>query len=668
MKSRIVLLVIAFLGLFSLLVARAFYLQLLPQENLERLRKNQYTTVVTLPPQRGKILDRNGVDLATSITSQSLYADPTLIEKPKRLAKKLAPLIGMSVREVYEKLIAPKRFIWLKRQLTPDTALIVKQLNEPGLRFVEEGKRAYPNQNLLAPVLGIVGSDGDGLEGLEKKYDLELKGEKRSVRSRRDARGRPLVVDGQLFELSGDGATIETTIDLELQYTLERELEEVVRKQEAIKATGIIMDPATGEVLAMGTYPETRRNNAVTDIFEPGSTFKIVTIAAALKTGKIQPNTKYFCENGKFKIGKRTIHESETDHKYEWLSLAEILEVSSNIGTAKVALDIGQAALKNTLHSFGFLTKSGIDFSGEASGMAEQGTWSDHLLTNISFGHGIGVSALQMANAYSAIANGGKLLRPYLVKRVIDSENNVVEQRKTEIVREVLTTKEASTLAMMLTGVTERGGTGMLARVDGYPVAGKTGTAQKVNPNGRGYLAKSYISSFAGFVPANNPQFTIYIMVDNPQHQFYGAQVVAPIFNRIASYALHKKGYMPIVVNENSVTKPVSVNAAVTKVDGMIAENNKMARMPVKAQWSIGQPLNATEDEVIPDFTGLTVREVSQYLEKRSERIKTAQLNPSKREPEVLFLGTGVVQSQFPEPGVSWERYQQIKFQFKQSK
>jgi cell division protein FtsI (penicillin-binding protein 3) len=661
MKSRIVLLVIGLSGLFSLLIARAFYLQLLPQENLERLRKNQYMTVVTLPPQRGKILDRNGADLATSISAQSLYADPSLIDKPKKIAKKLAPLLGIPVRGIYEKLKNDKRFVWVKRQLAPEVAEEIKQWKEPGLRFVEEGRRAYPNQNLLAPVLGIVGSDGEGLEGLEKKYDAELKGEKKSILSRRDARGRPLVVDGQLFQLAGDGANIETTIDLELQYALERELEGVVQKQEAEKAIGIIMDPTTGEILAMGSVThsgEGRRNYALSDMFEPGSAFKIVTVAAALKTGRIHPNTKYFCENGQFKIGKRTIHEAEAGHKYGWLSLAEILEVSSNIGTSKVAFEVGETQVKKMIQSFGFLSKTGIDFIGEATGLSQSGNWNEHLLANVSFGHGIGVTALQMANAYSAIANGGKLLKPFLVKRVIDSENNVVEIRKPEVIQEVLSPKEASTLTMMLTGVTERGGTGTLARVDGYPVAGKTGTAQKVNPHGRGYLAKSYVSSFAGFVPANNPQFTIYVVVDNPKHEYYGAQVAAPIFNRLASFALHKKGFMPIVVTENSVTKP-----------NLQADQNPM-RSPAKPQWSIGQPMDSNDTEVIPDFTGLTVKEVSQYLEKHEQKAQaTADGKSGATQPvakvDAQFLGSGIAHTQWPAPGERWDRYKEIKVYFK---
>jgi cell division protein FtsI (penicillin-binding protein 3) len=553
----------------------------------------------------------------------------------------------LPIKDVFTKLLSQKRFVWIKRLADNAQVQEIKSWNESGLKFVEEGRRAYPNQSLLSQVLGFVGAEGAGLEGLEKKYDAELRGEKRAIMSKRDARGRPLVVNGQLFELSGDGATIETTIDKELQYELERQLLTVVEKQDADKAIGIIMDPSTGEVLAMGSYPsydpgqmkvalpEYRRNKAVTDIFEPGSTFKVVTVAAALRTGRIFPNTKYFCEKGKMKIGKRIIREAESDHAYGSLTLAEILAVSSNIGSTKVAFDVGYPAFREMIGQFGFFSKTGIDFGGEASGLQAPEPWPEHLLSNISFGHGVGVTALQMANAYGTIANGGKLMTPYLVKRVIDSENNIIEQREPKVVRQVLTSKEASTLTYMLTGATETGGTGMMARVDGYPVAGKTGTAQKVNPTGRGYLPGSFISSFAGFVPANNPQFTIYIVVDNPKHEYYGAQVAAPVFHKLASFALHRRGFMPIVVSEKAVSHPQDVMAT-TKV--------------------LSPRLNPS-DESIPDFSGLTVRDVAKFL--KAHRLA------SKEDHSIHLIGRGLAQDQWPSPGTRWSQAQKIKVTFK---
>jgi cell division protein FtsI (penicillin-binding protein 3) len=502
MKSRVIVLFIFIVGLFSLELLRVFYLQIMPNENLAKLKRNQFLSRMSLLPHRGKILDRNNEELASSVTTYSLYADPQVIETPRRYAKKLAPVLGLTVSELYEKLSlgGGKRFVWLKRQMEPEKVQKIKSFEFSGLGFVEEGKRNYVGAG-AAQVLGVVGLDGNGLEGLEKKYDPELRGEKLSILSKRDAHGRPLVVSGQIFETSNDGATIETTIDRELQYELEHQLQNVLEAQEAERAMGIIMDPNTGEILAMASVPsfdpnetvksnsnknllENRRNHVVTDIFEPGSTFKIITAAAALRTGRIHPNTKYFCENGKMKIGKRWIHEAEGHHQWQNLSLAQIIEVSSNIGSTKVAFDVGEKLFREMISDFGFGRPTGIDFPGEANGIIEKGSWNEHLLSNISFGHGVGVTALQLANAYSTIANGGKMMKPYLVKRIMDHQGNAIQEAQPQIIKNVLTSKEASTLTLMLAGVTQEGGTGTAARVDGYPVAGKTGTAQKVNPEG----------------------------------------------------------------------------------------------------------------------------------------------------------------------------------------
>jgi cell division protein FtsI (penicillin-binding protein 3) len=652
MKSRIVILVIFFVLAFGIIMSRAFFIQVLPNDRLASLRKNQYTTVVTLSPQRGKIVDRFGEDLANGMMSESLYVDPSMVKNPRKLALKLSPYVSGSYNDLVEKLSASKRkFTWLQRRLEPSVTQKIKKFNEPSLGFIEESKRAYPNLSLLSQVLGFVGIDGEGLEGLEKQYNAELKGEKRSILSKRDARGRPLFVNGQLFELAQDGAALETTIDKQLQYELEYRLTEAVQSQSADKAMGIVMSPMTGEILAMASYPsfdpmelnnsqiENRRNRCVTDVFEPGSTFKLITLAAALKTGKYQPNSRFYCERGLMKIGKRIVREAETDHKYGWLSMAEILQLSSNIGSTKIAFEVGQDQFEKTIREMGFLQKSGVDFPGEVNGIEPDTSskrWSEHLLSNISFGHGIGVTAMQIINAYSTVANGGNLMRPFLVKRIVDSDNQVLEQKEPKILRQVLSKQESNWLTMMLSGVTEAGGTGRLARVDGYPVAGKTGTAQKVNPNGRGYMPKSYVSTFVGFVPANQPQFSILILVDNPKKQYYGAQVAAPIFNKIASFALHKNGFMPIVIAEDSIVKPVK--AALPKAKHII-KSEDMA------------------DLGLPDFTGLTVREVARQIQQYAPETSIAE--------NAELVGSGKAYDQWPQPGTSWGEHKKIRVLFK---
>lgn len=646
MKSRVILVFVFIAGLFILGLVRVLFLQVIPNKNLTKLKNNQYMSRISLLPHRGKILDRAGEELATSVTTYSLYADPLYIEYPKTLAKKLANILNIPRGEVLKKISQQdRRFVWIKRQIEPEVMKQIKALNEVGLAFAEEGKRSYPNLSVASQILGFVGIDGDGLEGLEKKYDAELKGEKLSILSRRDARGRPLVVSGQIFETSNDGATIEVTLDKEIQYELERQLEEVTLKQTAERAVGIVMDPNTGEIIAMASYPsydpaeiskasaENRRNHNITDIFEPGSTFKIITAAAALKTGRIFPNTKYFCEDGKMKIGKRIIREAEGSHKYKWLSLAQIIELSSNIGSTKVAFDVGEDAFRKMILDFGFGEPTGVDFPGEASGMVKKSQWGEHLTANISFGHGVGATALQVANAYSTIANGGKRLQPFFVKRVVDHQGNIIQENLPKVVKEVLTPKEASTLLLMLSGATQEGATGTLARVDGYPVAGKTGTAQKVNTENGGYTQGAYVSSFAGIIPANQPQYVIYIAVDNPQKDYYGAQVAAPVFNKVASFALRKKGFLPVILSEKSIRKP----KAVTKIEQQPAI-----------------PLIEGE-EVMPALHGLTIKEVTQELKK----LKNIEM------PKTMYLGSGYATQQWPPAGWVVKDRTKVKVNFK---
>jgi len=629
MITRITLFFAFFLALVGSLMMRSFMVQVLPNTALGKLQKRQYMAVMTLPAQRGSILDRQGEELASSVAAESLYADPTGIEQPRRLSKKLAPLLNMSAGDLSAKLMSDKRFVWIKRQLDSQLSEEIKSWKIKGLGFVPEGKRSYPNLSLASQIIGFVGQEGNGREGLELKYDKELRGESQSVLSRRDARGRPLLVSGQLFQLSPDGADVQLTIDKEIQYELEHDLNEVLTQQEAESATGVVLDPKTGEVLAMasapgydnasyaGARPENRKNRAITDVYEPGSTFKAVLAAAAIHSGKIQPNTKYFCEHGVFHIGKRIIHEAETHDKFGWLTLAEILQVSSNIGSTKIAFSLGQDYYRKAIADFGFGKKTGIDIPGESNGIVLDKDWPDHLFANISFGHGIGVTALQVASAYAVIANGGRLLRPFVVASIRDKQGHALEERKPEVIREVLSKKEASTVTLMLTGATEEGGTGTLARVDGYPVAGKTGTAQRVDTHGHGYKRGAYISSFAGFVPANNPQFVIYIVVNEPKKQYYGAQVAAPVFQKVASFALRRRGFMPIVINEKLTAK--------TEI-----------RTPQTTVLAVQQPAGL-DTGLVPELKGLTLREVARKLH--------------SYQVSAVLIGAGVAYSQVPEPG-----------------
>lgn len=644
MKSRIIFIFVGILGLWSALILRAAYLQFLPNEKLQSLQNRQFQTVVTLQARRGAIVDSNGRDLAMSATAYSLYADPKLLTKKKALAKSLAKELGVSYENVYGKIKdGNRRFVWIERLLDEEKANHIKSWNIHGLSFVEEWRRVYPNESLLAHTLGFLGVEGQGLEGLEKAFDNELKGNSKKVSVRKDARGRPLMVDGLLFTENPDGNELKLTVDSDIQYNLEHELSQAVSSFEADSAVGVILDAQTSAVIAMASVPtfdlnkamktpaDIRRDKVATDAFEPGSTLKSMVIATALRENVLQPNTKFFCENGSFRIGDKVIHEAETKEVFGNLTASEILAVSSNIGTTKIAFKLGAERLRQGLLDFGFGNRLGVDLSGEARGIVQALPWQPHLLSNISFGQGIAVTPLQIANAYAAIANGGVLNTPYIVQSIHDSETGVVREIAPKPIRRVLTPEQAAQMRIMLNGVVSPGGTGMNAGVNGYMVAGKTGTAQKVNPNGRGYMKGVYVSSFAGFIPANNPKFVIYIAVDHPRKGFFGAAVAAPVFSRVASYAVRKEGLAPLLLNNAMTTEPEKKKSA--KSTKGASEKSRAASPVIE-----GDIVSASLDlGIVPDVTNMTLREVLRRFSGKDINIK--------------FRGQGVVSGVEPPVG-----------------
>lgn len=567
MKPRIILIFVGFTFLWSLLLVRAAVLQIFPHAKLAQLESKQFQSTITLNSRRGSITDRNGRDLAISTTAYSVYADPKILENKKAIAKKLAGILETPAEIIYHKIKdSKKRFIWLARLQPESVSHQIKELKLKGIKVIEEYKRIYPNESLLAPVLGLVGSEGQGLEGIELSYDHVLQSNKRKVQMKRDARGRPLIEDGLMFTENPEGAEVRLTIDSELQYFVENELRNTIYHFDADQAFGVVMDPKTGEILAMATSPtfdanraakmppELRRNRVITDLFEPGSTMKTFVIANGLKDKMLAPNTRYQTENGLLRIGKKIIREADEHHRWPSLTVTEILAYSSNIGSSKIALQMGSDRLRQGLDMFGFGEKTGIDLPGEAKGILQPLPWGDHLTANISFGHGVSVTPLQVANAFASIASGGMLHKPYIVKSYRDPETmEWKEVTANTAAKRILSSEESAQMRLMLSAVTGEGGTGGNARIEGFPVGGKTGTAQKVNPNGRGYLKGGYISSFAGFVPSNDPRYVIYVVVDHPKkNAYYGSQVAAPLFSKIGSYLVRKDGLAPVLLTEKN--------------------------------------------------------------------------------------------------------------------
>ncbi len=609
MKSRLVLILMGLTFLWSAMIGRAVYLQLVPDTRLENLQKRQFETVVTLNPRRGDVLDRNGHELAVSAPSYSIFVDPKILEEPKRTVRALAKILNETPHSIEEKIRNhKKRFVWIDRGLKREVRDQVAALKVRGIGFVEESKRIYPNERLLANVLGYVGQDGKGLEGLEMKFNETLEAAKKRVSVRRDARGRPLIVNGQLFNQVPDGSDVVLTIDREVQFILEQELAQAVVKHEADAAVGVVLDAQTSEVVAMASAPSFdpnhpekfpaafKRNRVVQDSFEPGSTMKTFVLAGAIHKGLITPDTKVDCEGGVIHIGKHTIHEADAKHQFHLITTTQILQYSSNTGMTKVAFKVGQDAVRDSYRMFGFGERTGIDLPGEAKGIMQPFPWRDHLLANISFGHGLTATPLQIANAYAVIANGGFLRKPYIVKEIRDHENSETTATQAKTLSRVLTIDDVAKMRKMLLAVTTKEGTGYNARVAGYPVAGKTGTAQKVNPNGRGYLKGGFVSSFAGFIPANNPKYVIYIAIDHPRKDHFGGSVAAPVFSRVASFAVRRAGIAPSLGPEDSAL-PLLV--------------------PI---------MNLTQDSVEPTLEGSEVMPISALLEmgKKNEDSMTA--------------------------------------------
>ncbi|MBX2987519.1 MAG: cell division protein [Bdellovibrionaceae bacterium] len=639
MKSRIVILFVGFCCLWGLLILRAASLQVIPHERLKTLQERQFRTVVTLQSRRGAITDHQGRELALSTTAFSLYADPKIIEGRRSVARKVAKILGHSPATVYSKIKdSRRRFVWIQRMMDPSMAEKIKALDIRGLSLVEEWRRIYPNESVLSHTLGFLGIDGQALEGLELQYDESLRGNQKKVMVRRDARGRPLVADGLLFQQNPDGHDLRLTVDSELQYMLESELRAAVSGFEADSAVGIVLDAQTSAIRAMATVPtfdankamktgaDTRRNRAITDLMEPGSTMKPFVIAGALREKKLQPNSKYFCENGTFKIADRIIRDDQ--HKFGWLSVSEILSFSSNIGTTKIAFQLGEESLRRTLSDFGFGAKLGVDLPGEARGSLLPLPWRSHLLSNVSFGQGVSTTALQVANAYAAAVNGGMLNSPYIVDAVRDSESGLLKEIAPKPIRRVLTPEESAQMRLMLAGVAAPGGTGVAANVNGFIVGGKTGTAQKPNPKGRGYLPGAYISSFAGFIPAHDPRFVIYIAVDQPRKAYYASQVAAPIFAKIASYAVRKSGVAPLLLSERNLVRKKSRAVAVAPAEDA---------PDVMAAADLLNGKAAKEVEIVPDLSKLTLREVLRRV--------------NGKELQLKMLGRGVVSETIPAAG-----------------
>ena len=658
-------------GAFALVAARSAQLAWAPDPRLARLGERQYSSPVELAPKRGRIYDRRGNVLAQSVEVESLYAEPKLFQKMTREQRRagivrLAKALGLPERQITERLDSQRGFVWLARRVEPAVARAVAAIDLDGIGSVKESKRFYPNVELAGHVLGFSGVDSEGLEGLEREYDQVLRSQAKRFERPRDARGRgylPGSEDGLFVAAEGDGQELILTLDQQIQYLAEAALRKGVLNSKARGGFVIVQDPRTGEILAMAgqpTYnpnafgkhrPEEWRNRAVTDVFEPGSTIKPLVIAAALEAGAVRPTDIFFCENGSLDVADVTIRDSKREG-WGWLDVPKILAVSSNIGMIKIGRLLGKDAYYDALYSFGFGKKSGIDLPGEAVGLIPaRKRWSSVTLASASFGHNVGVTGLQLTSAISAIANGGTLMKPYTVRRLMGAGGQVIHDVAPVEVRQTVSAATAAKVTAMMEKVVSAEGTGIAAAIPDYRVAGKTGTAQKVDPISGGY-SDERIASFVGFVPASKPRLTILVVVDEPKTSVYGGVVAAPIFREIAEGSLRYLTVPPDgaghtlavgtvgddTVGEGSVATRV-LPSQTAALDAKLAAVKKLAAS--RASVAAAHIADDAPEGTVPDFAGLSIRGALRVAE--------------PRRLEIEVKGSGRALRQEPAPGVKAE-------------
>jgi len=627
---------VLFLG-FILVGARMFQLQVLQKEQLYKLASQQQHVLIPLVPKRGTIYDRQGNELAVSLEVDSVYADPRKIGDLGKTVSELSAILQMDREEVRRRLKSGSSFEWVQRKISPKESEQIKALRLPGIYLMKENKRFYPNAQLAANAVGFVGLDSRGLEGIEFQYDHLLNGKGRVWKVNRDALGREIAMGEVLPDREDRFQNVILTIDKQMQHVVETELGRAVQKWGAKGGMAIAMDPSTGKILAMATYPFFNpnqflqyrsgawRNRTISDPFEPGSLFKVFLAAAAIEDKMVSPSDAFYCENGSYTVYDRTVHDT---HKHGWLTFRQIIKVSSNIGASKVGEKLGKDRLFRYITAFGFGEKTKITLPGESRGIVHHPRyWPPVAVDTISFGQGISVTGVQLVTALSAIANGGSLMKPLIVERVTDEKGETLQVFNPEMVRKVVSEGVARQVTALLKGTTEKGGTGEGAIPVGYEVAGKTGTAQKADGRLGGYAEDRYVSGFMGFGPVEDPRMVLLVVIDEPQGTTYGGVVAAPVFKAIMENVLpylhaHPKGTV-IVKNETDLSM-------------------ELERVGTKSFVEDLQVRKGTGREVMPDLAGLPMRVALSQIEGKGLIIKVS--------------GTGRLVEQAPRSGAIIEK------------
>ena len=564
-KTRLLTVLVTFVLCFLAVLGRLFYLQIINADYFTEKARSQHERTVKLEPRRGRILDNKGRILAVSIQLKSLYAKPRQIDSPSNVARLISPIIGIPYHKLLISLRSKSNFVWIKRKLPPEQTSQLQKLNLKGIGFIEEFRRFYPNGNFAGQLLGYTGIDSQGLEGIENKYESLLAGKTSAYIVEKEGMYRTVPLSNIPKKIP-DQYSLNLTIDSTIQHFAEKALRDGVIKTQADRGSVIAIQSKTGAILAMATYPgfdpnryqqfsrALQLNRAVTAGYEPGSTFKMVTIAAALNEGSIFPEQEFFCEEGKYKIGNNLVRDTKP---YGLMKIQQILKKSSNICAAKIGMSLSPSKFHEYILRFGFGKRPNSGLAAEASGrVIAPKNWQTIDHANISFGQAILVSPLQMVSAANVFANEGKWVPPYIVEHIRDNKGKVITKiresdgkvkkyfgkgKKSQVVEESV----AKLVKEYLISVTQRGGTAEKAAIKGYQIAGKTGTSQIYDQHLGRYSKTRYIASFVGFAPASEPFMTVLVVVEQPRTSYYGGRVAAPIFREIVQRTLLFEDVLP---------------------------------------------------------------------------------------------------------------------------
>ena len=669
-RKRVAYLFLVVSVIMAGLSCRLLYLQFYKSIWLTENAIDQRIREIPVEAKRGIIYDRNGKELGVSVSTESVYAIPAEIHNADETAAKLAAILALDADKLAAKLKKRQAFTWVKRKIDTDVARSIKMMDLPGIGLTQESQRQYPYDNLASHVLGFTGIDSQGLDGVEITFDSYLKGRPGSIVVEYDARGREIPYASHRFVSPTDGNNIYLTIDVIIQQIVERELDRVMQETQAKAATIIVMQPHTGEILALANRPDYNpnkfaeyspklwRNIAVSNAYEPGSTFKIITTTAALGEKVVRPTDRFF-DPGSVEVQGRTIHcwkhGGHGDQTFE-----EVVENSCNVGFVNVGLRLGRDPFYHYLNAFGLGKPTGIDLPGEAKGiMIDQNQVKPINIATMSMGQSIAVTPIQLLTAVSAVANNGQLLRPQVVREVRDKNGEVLASFQPDIVGKVVDEETAQEVKGILEKVVEKG-TGRNAFIEGFRIAGKTGTAQKVGAGG--YMAGKYVASFAGFAPADNPLAVMLVVIDEPVGLYYGGQIAAPVFGAVMKDILQYLKVAPRIAentksdsHDTHVVVPSVINLLVPDAVKELQKAGLNARIEETGERVADQipkpgsrisqganillytvtPRYGAAEITVPDCTGLALREASDILAELGLSIKPvgSGTNAVKQDP-----------------------------------